>query len=122
MGSKRPPPFSLRLSFNERAIIEAAADGDPLGAFIKDAALAAAKAAAKRRRSRRKQERKAWGRIMATLGKKGIGSNLNQIAYATNCGAVPSTDEILEALTENRKLLTEIRVTLLQLQGVYAED
>jgi len=32
---KREAPFSLRLTFEERAQLEAAAGGEPLGAYIK---------------------------------------------------------------------------------------
>jgi hypothetical protein len=37
--NKYPPPFSLRLTYEERAILEAEADGKPLGAYIRERLL-----------------------------------------------------------------------------------
>ncbi len=39
MGSRRPPPFSLRLTFEERAKIEVDAAGMSLGGYIRSRLL-----------------------------------------------------------------------------------
>ena len=88
----KPAPFSLRLSADERAELEARAHGEPLGAFIKSHLFGSRRP--KQAASRRIQNIKAMARALALLGQSRIASNLNQLAKAANIGSLPVTPEV----------------------------
>jgi hypothetical protein len=83
---KRVAPFSLRLTFEERATIEANAGTMPVGAYIKSILLADD---APRYRARVKspvKDTQALAELLACLGASRIANNLNQLAHAANLG------------------------------------
>lgn len=88
-------PFSVRLSDEERAAVDAAAEraGLETGSYIRQVLLGAP---APRAMRRPQIERKELARLLGELGK--IGSNLNQLAKATNQGLTVYQNEILFAL------------------------
>lgn len=92
---KRPAPFSLRLSFEERSELERLADGMPLGAFIKSRIFVGG--AGSRLRTRQ-VDRKALAKILAAIGRSRVPQNLSQIARAANTGTLPVTPELEEEL------------------------
>lgn len=88
-------PFSVRLSDEERAVVDAAAEraGLETGSYIR---LVLMGAPAPRQMRRPHIERKELAKILGELGK--VGSNLNQLAKANNQGLVVYHNEILVAL------------------------
>lgn len=97
---KTPPPFSLRLTPEERAELEKQAAGMSLGAYIRlrlfDDALPV-------RRTRGKapvKDHEELGRVLGALGQSRIANNLNQLAKAVHTGALPVTEEVEAALHE----------------------
>ena len=81
------PPFSLRLSFEERARLTEQAGGTPLGAYIRERLLAEPT-----RRSRlTTADRQALLQVLGTLGQSRIANNLNQLAKQANLGTLPVT-------------------------------
>ena len=76
-------PFSVRLSDEERAVVDAAAEraGLETGSYIRQVLLGAP---APRQMRRPQIERKELAKLLGELGK--IGSNLNQLAKASNQG------------------------------------
>ena len=82
----RPAPFSIRLTKAERAVLLEKAGGEPLGSFIKKAALGAAANA--RTRPAPVRDAMALGRVLGLLGRSHLANNLNQIAKAANLGAL----------------------------------
>ena len=105
--TKRPAPFSLRLSEAERARLVQEANGAPLGGYIK-AKLLASPSVRTRRTGLAVEDRKSLAQGLALLGQSRLASNLNQLAHATNIGALPVTpdlvDELYAALADVRDL------------------
>jgi hypothetical protein len=84
---KREAPFSLRLSFEERARLTKAAGGMPIASYIKSL-LFAEDAPIYRMRGRNPvKDEKALAELLACLGASRIANNLNQLAKAANSGS-----------------------------------
>lgn len=96
-AKKAPPPFSLRLTFEERAALDRMAGGKPLGAYIRDRLLGE-RVARRASRRRPKTDDVAMARALSALGQSRLSSNLNQIAKAANMGALPVTPELEDEL------------------------
>ena len=110
----RPHPFSIRLSADERARLEAEAKGMPLGAYIKAKALNGAPL----KRASAVEDRRALAQALALLGKTHYANNLNQLAHLANMGALPLTPEVMEELEGTLRLIGEVRSLLLKAMGV----
>lgn len=82
---KAPPPFSLCLTFEERARLEREAAGMSLGAYIRERLFG--ESAAPPRRTRGKfpvKDQAALGRALALLGGSRLSQNLNQLSRAVD--------------------------------------
>lgn len=90
---RRLPPFSLRLSTEERARLTDEAAGAPLGAYIKAKVLGSAVPVRMRRTGLAVEDRTALAQVLALLGRSRLSSNLNQLAHLANVGALPITPE-----------------------------
>ncbi len=86
---KREAPFSLRLTFEERAKLEKAANGVPLGTYIKAALFGSGLPKVRRRNTQPVKDHEALGRVLAALGQSRLSANLNQMARAVNTGTLP---------------------------------
>ncbi|WP_208976516.1 hypothetical protein [Polycladidibacter hongkongensis] len=85
---KYPPPYSLRLTFEERALLEERAAGMPLSAYIRSQ-IPGEDVSPRRTRGRFPvKDHEALGRVLAQLGASRLSSNLNQLARAVNTGTV----------------------------------
>lgn len=90
--SKKPPPFSLRLTFDERARLEELAGNEPLGSYIKRKVFDGKGTGARRARSRKRRpikDEQRLAQVLAMLGQSRIANNLNQLAKAANLGTLP---------------------------------
>ena len=90
--SKKPPPFSLRLTFEERSRLEQLAGDEPLGTYIKRKVFNGKGTGTKRARSRVRRPIKdeaSLARLLAMLGQSRIANNPNQLAKAANLGTLP---------------------------------
>ncbi|MEL6959199.1 MAG: plasmid mobilization relaxosome protein MobC [Pseudomonadota bacterium] len=90
--SKKLPPFSLRLTFEERARLEELAGNEPLGSYIKRKVFDGKGAGTKRARSRKRRpikDEQRLAQVLAMLGQSRIANNLNQLAKAANLGTLP---------------------------------
>lgn len=114
---KSPPPFSLRLTYEERARLEADAAGKPLGAYIRERLLGEDAAPRKRRSNGPIRDHEALGRIMGALGQSRLSSNLNQLAKAVNTGSLPVTPETEADLKEACREVAAMRADLLRALG-----
>lgn len=99
---KREAPFSLRLSFAEKAALRDLAGDMPLGAYIK---AVLNDAIANKKKIAPKTDPNALGRVLGQLGKSKLSQNVNQLAKAVNVGALPVT---LETETELRQACADI--------------
>lgn len=90
--SKKLPPFSLRLTFEERARLEELAGNEPLGSYIKRRVFNGKGGGGKRARSRQRRpikDEQKLAQVLAMLGQSRIANNLNQLAKAANLGTLP---------------------------------
>lgn len=94
---RRAPPFSLRLSFEERGAIERAAGDLPVAAYIKSVLFGTERPRATRTRSPVKDQ-KALAEVLACLGASRIANNLNQLAKHANQGNLYFDHETKAAL------------------------
>ena len=90
--AQKLPPFSLRLTFEERARLEELAGNEPLGSYIKRKVFYGKGAGTKRARSRKHRpikDEQRLAQVLAMLGQSRIANNLNQLAKAANLGTLP---------------------------------
>ncbi|WP_380996985.1 plasmid mobilization relaxosome protein MobC [Sedimentitalea sp. HM32M-2] len=90
--SKKQPPFSLRLTFEERARLEELAGNEPLGSYFKRKVFDGKGAGLRRARSRTRRpikDEQRLAQVLAMLGQSRIANNLNQLAKAANLGTLP---------------------------------
>lgn len=93
---KKLPPFSLRLTFDERSRLEELAGDMPLGSFIKEKVFNNNGKISKRRRSRLRRpikDEQKLAQVLAMLGQSRIANNLNQLAKSANLGTLPVLPE-----------------------------
>ncbi|MGB2201101.1 MAG: hypothetical protein ACPH5G_07160 [Pseudooceanicola atlanticus] len=95
---KIPPPFSLRLTKNERAKLETAAAGMPLGPFIKSKLFDGDLSPRRTRGQAPVKDHAALARVLGLLGNLRLANNLNQLAKAANTGALPLSPEVEDEL------------------------
>jgi hypothetical protein len=91
-GHKYALPFSLRLTLEERAKLDAGAGTLPLGAYIRQRLFDAPSPRARTFR-RPVQDEQALGQVLAALGRSRLSSNLNQLAKAVHNGTLPVSPE-----------------------------
>ncbi len=90
--SKKLPPFSPHLAFEERADLEGLAGNGPLGLHIKREVFDGKGACTKRARSRKRRpikDEQPLAQVLIMLGQSRIANNLNQLANAANLGTLP---------------------------------
>ncbi|WP_300016366.1 hypothetical protein [uncultured Roseobacter sp.] len=114
---KREAPFSLRLTFEERARLEEAANGVPLGAYIKAVLFDGDLSKVRRRNTKPVADHEALGRVLASLGSSRLSNNLNQLARAVNTGTLPVHPEIEAELREACADIAAMRGELLRALG-----
>ncbi len=113
MAKKRPAPFSLRLTFEQRAKLEAAAGGMSLASYIHDKLFGADSPASRRRGVNPVKDQQALSQVLGKLGQSGLSSNLNQLAKAANSGSLPVTPDTEAALIAAAAEIGEIRRLLI---------
>lgn len=118
---KRPAPFSIRLSEDERARLLAEAGGTPLGSYIKAKALGTPPARM-RRSGMGVEDREALAKGLALLGKSRLANNLNQLAWAVNTGSLPVTPETEAELFAAARDVRALRRLFLVALGFRPED
>jgi hypothetical protein len=96
---KAPFPFSIRLSFDERAQLEQAAGNMALGAYIREKLLTTPEER-KAVRQAPTEDRKILGQLLAVLGKAHLANNLNQLAKAVNSGSLDVTPDTERMIRE----------------------
>ncbi|MCC5987212.1 MAG: hypothetical protein JJT95_05970 [Pararhodobacter sp.] len=114
---KYPPPFSLRLTYEERARLDAERGDQPLGAYIRERLFGDDAAPRKRRGNSPIQDKEALGRVMGALGQSRLSANLNQLAKAVNTGSLPVTPETEAELKQACREVSEIRDVLMRALG-----
>lgn len=111
------PPFSLRLTADERERLDVLRGSIPLGQYIREELLGKNAAPRKRRSRRPVKDQEALGRVLGTLGASHLSSNLNQLARAVNSGSLPVTPETEESLSEAFAAVVAMRQDLMRALG-----
>ena len=115
---KQIAPFSLRLTFEERARLEKEATGMSLGAYIRSRLF---DTEAPVRRTRNKfpvKDHKELGKLLGELGKSRMANNINQLAKAANGGLLILTPEVKTALLNACADIRHIREALMKSLGL----
>jgi hypothetical protein len=115
--TKREAPFSLRLTFEERAALEAAAGDMPLGAYIKAVLFGQDLQKVRQRSKTPVKDHEALGRVLAALGQSRLANNLNQLARAVNTGTLPVHPETEADLRSACDDVAVLRAMLLEALG-----
>ena len=123
-NNKIPTPFSLRLTFEERAALEQEAGDEPLGAYIRKKLLGSNRKPRRRRSRSRKplKDEKALGELLGKLGESRLASNVNQLAKAANSGSLPVTPDTEKALQNACDDVRAMRMLLMQALGYYSSE
>jgi hypothetical protein len=116
-AAKYPPPFSLRLTFEERARLDVLRGNMPLGQYIREQLLGDDAAPRKRRVRAPVKDEEALGRVLAELGSSRLSQNLNQLARAVNTGSLPVSPETEADLRDACTAVAEMREALLKALG-----
>jgi hypothetical protein len=117
--SRRPAPFSLRLTAAERDQLVAEARGLPLGTYIKEKLLSH-RPVRLRTTCIPIEDRSALAQSLALLGRSRLASNLNQLARAANIGALVLTPELeaqLRTAFDDVRFMRSLLMKALGLKG-----
>ncbi len=112
---KAPAPFSLRLSFDERARLKKMAGTRALGEFIRDRLFADSSVAPS---PRARGDRTAMARALALLGQSSLSASLGTLARAARRGTLPVTAETEAALTQACADITTMKSELMAALGI----
>ncbi|MEL6205894.1 MAG: hypothetical protein AAFR47_11360 [Pseudomonadota bacterium] len=116
--SKTPPPFSLRLTFEERAALEKAVNGTPLRAYIRAILFDQELPSVRRRGTKPVADHAALAKVLASLGGSRLSSNLNQLAKAVHSGSLPVTPDTESELRAACADVAAMRAALLSALGL----
>ncbi|WP_199288381.1 hypothetical protein [Hyphobacterium indicum] len=124
--NKRPAPFSLRLSFEERTKLERLAAGESLSSFIKRHVFTQEgqrNAAPPTKRGKAPvKDHILLGQVLASLGRSRLSQNLNQLAKAVNTGNLPLAYDVERDLRQACGDVHAIRFLLMRALGMNADD
>ncbi|MGR9107086.1 MAG: hypothetical protein ACU843_09180 [Gammaproteobacteria bacterium] len=109
---KSASPFSIRLTAEERALLNERAGSQPLGTYIRSCLLD--KETHKRRPVRRPGlDHKMLALMLSELGRSRLASNMNQLARAANMGKLDVSNEITSDLQEACQAIAHMRDILI---------
>lgn len=114
---KTLPPFSVRLTLEERARLNAEAGRMPLGMYVRERLLNSPNPRKRTFRQPVKDDQALAG-LLSSLGQSRISSNLNQLAKASHSGSLTMTPETEKALLNACTDLKEMRRALMQALGL----
>lgn len=117
---KRPPPFSLRLTPEERRQLQDQAAGMSLGSYVRARLFGGGtqntNATHTTRNKFQIRDHKALAEVLAKLGASRLASNLNQLAKGVNTGSLPvspETENDLRAACRDIRTIKRLLMTAL---------
>ena len=119
---RRAPPFSLRLTFQERAKLEQQAGALPLSAYIKSVVFSENAPMYRQRRKAAEPDQKLLAEVLACLGASRLSNNLNQLAKAVNQGALFVDEDVKSEIVTACNDVRAMRLLLMQALGMQVED
>lgn len=116
--TKQTSPFCLRLTPEERAMLEHEAAGLPLGEYIRDRVFDVNRAKRRSRNKRPAKDHRLLSQLLGELGRSRLSNNLNQLAKTANCGLLILTPEVKTALLNACADIRHIREALMKSLGL----
>lgn len=116
-GISSPPPFSLRLTFEERARLNDEAGDMTLSDYVRSKLFQGNYNPPKKPKRRRKspvKDHASLAQVLALLGKSHIANNINQLAKAANTGSLPVNIDTERALNEAANDVARMRKMLIE--------
>lgn len=104
---KRPAPFSLRLSFEEKQQLIEDAGRQSISAYIKSRLFDPDVPVKQARGLNPVKDQKALAQVLGMLGASNIAAHLNELAEAARVGALPAGEETEHAI---RRACDDIRI------------
>lgn len=125
--SKKPKlgalkPFSVRFSDEERAFLDRKAGRKPLGTYIRDELLGDQQAKRKTTLPVPKIDYVMLARILGTLGRSELASNICLLATAAETGALFVDEETKAEIFAARSDIQEMRILLIKGLGLKPES
>jgi hypothetical protein len=121
-GQKYPPPFSLRLTFDERCQLERDAGNMSLSAYIRQRLFDEKAKPRKSRNNRPVKDHQTLASVLSALGDSRIASNLNQIAKSANMGTIEVNPALEQELDEACQHVRHIRFMLMRSLGLMEQS
>ncbi len=115
------PPFSSRLTVEERKRLDEMAGNQPLGSYIRDR-LFGEKVEKRRKVKKPTVDSAMLAMVLSELGQSRLASNINQLAKAANMGALDITPEIEQEIEQACQEIQTMRALLIAALGVVPED
>lgn len=115
---KRQAPFSLRLTFEERAQLEKDAAGFSLSGYIKWRLFDPDRPRPKKRGKVPVKDHKMLAALIAKLGQSRLAANVNQLAKAVHTGSLPVNPETEADISRASKDINDIRNMLVTALGL----
>lgn len=130
---KTPPPFSLRLSWDERAQLEKEAGRLPIGEYIRRKLFGEPDTPGNKKRAPRGPRKshtptvdhKLLAQLLGTFGQSELGRSMLALSMAAQCGALPVDEELTEKLHSACDDINEMRHVLIVALGIkpqYGDD
>lgn len=116
-SKKREAPFSIRLSFEERARLVRQAGDMPLGAYVKSRVLDGAEPPRRKSPQPSIADRNALAQVLAKLGSSRLSNNVNQLARAANSGSLPVNAETIRDINQSCADIAEMKALLMNALG-----
>ena len=115
------PPFSLRLTIDERKRLDEMAGSQPLGSYIRNC-LFAEKVEKRRTVKKPAPDSAMLALLLSELGQSRLASNINQLAKAANMGTLDITPEIEREIEQACSEIQAMRALLITALGVKSID
>jgi len=119
--SKRPAPLSLRLTVEERELLEELSMGMSMSAFIKQRLFnedTNTPLKPRRKRKPRIKDYEALAQLLALLGSSRLSQNMNQLAKAAHVGNLPLQPDVERQLISACGDIHAMRVMLMRALGM----
>lgn len=117
--STTPKPFCIRLTQDERAMLERKAGRMPLGRYIRTCLLGDSATKRRTKRKARSDAQKVLAQLLAALGQSGIRQNLAHLSTATQHHPALFTAELRAVVIAAREDLTQLRMVLIDANRAY---
>lgn len=114
---KRPAPFSLRLTKDERTRLERDAGPLSLNAYIRERLFGDKTSPRRRMKKTPIQDHQELAKVLAALGRSSLASNVNQLAKGLNTGTLPAMPETDEAIRKAAYDIACMRMMLMKALG-----